>query len=863
MIAAARVCPSCQTPIPGAARVCPSCGAISLPSAGATLGEVVAERLRAALGHRYRVERELGEGGMAVVFLAHDLRHDRPVALKVLKPELAAMLGAERFLREIHIAAQLNHPHILALHDSGDADGLLYYVMPYVEGDSLRRRLTRDGALPLSDALSIASEVADALGYAHDLGVIHRDIKPENILLSHGHAAIADFGIARAVAGAGSALTTAGISLGTPAYMSPEQAAGDPTLDHRADLYSLGCTLYEMLTGTPPYPGPSSAALLAQHAMDPVPDARATRPEVPRAASAAARRAMAKAPTDRFGSAAELRAALAGAPPAPGGALELRPLAVGRRWRVVAAAAAVAVALGAGGLILLRGRGSAPPAPRTALRVVVRPFEDRTGREGTTADRITEALTARLQPIPALAVVAASVVAEFKDAPLDSLRARFAPDRFVIGRVEAKGDSLRVIAEIVDPRTDEALADASLTVARGAAAEMVAEPLSVLVRKAFWTDVEREGRRARVRNPEAWHLVEQARDRRSYAEEAVTLRLDRQGFQSLDAADSLLALARAKDAGSDLIRIDQAGIEERRAFYVEFLRQVLPTLPAGLPRPADAYTRALAEVDQVVRSRHSLTDSADAFELRGQVREGLYRELGADSLLASAIADYRAATEVDQHRATAWEKLGSAYLTARLYRDALFAIQRASEEDVFELSRLNLLRSQFDAALGVQRYDLAARSCSTGVAEAPGDERFLDCDIQLSSRTRSDRRSAASALTRMDSLAAAGEAGTLMSAMRMLWVADILARAGLGDSADHLARRATHDQPTAWQSLLLLESAYLRVLRRDPDSALALISAAARQDPVNRAFIRTTPDFQSLRADPRFELAATGKLTAP
>jgi len=843
--------------------VCPSCGAISLPSAGATLAEAIADRLRAALGHRYRIERELGEGGMAVVFLAQDLRHERSVAVKVLKPELAAVLGAERFLREIHIAAQLNHPHILALHDSGDADGLLYYVMPYVEGDSLRQRLTRDGALPLSDALSIASEVADALGYAHDLGVIHRDIKPENILLSHGHAAVADFGIARALAGAGTALTTSGLSLGTPAYMSPEQAAGDPELDHRADLYSLGCTLYEMLTGTPPYPGPSAAALLAQHAMDPVPDARATRPEVPRAVSAAARRAMAKAPTDRFGSAAELRAALAGASPAPGATPAPQLRARVRPGRVLAVAAAAAVALGAGALILSRHAGSAPPAARTALRVVVRPFEDRTGREGATADRITEALTARLQPIPALSVVAASVVAEFRDAPLDSLRARFAPDRFVIGRVEATGDSLRVVAEIVDPRTDKALGDASVTVARGAAAEMVAEPLSVLVRKAFWTDVEQEGRRARVRDPEAWQLVEQARARMSYAEEAVTLRLDRQGFQSLGAADSLLALARAKEAGSDLIRIDQAHVDERRAFYVEFLRQVLPALPAGLPRPADAYARALAELDQVVRSRHGSTDSADVFELRGQVKEGLYRALGADSLLAGAIADYRAATGVDQHRATAWEKLGSAYLTARLYQDALFAIQRASEEDVFELARLDLLRNQFDAALGVQRFDLAARSCSAGVAEAPQDPRFADCDIQVWSRTRSDRRSAASALARMDSLAAAGEAGTLISAMRMLWVADILARAGLGDSADHVARRATQNQPAAWQPLLQLESAYLRILRRDPDSALALISVAARQDPVNRAFIRTTPDFQSLRADPRFELAATGRPTAP
>jgi tetratricopeptide (TPR) repeat protein len=863
MTLAVRVCPSCATPIPGESRTCPSCGAISLPGVSVPLGKVVEERLRAALGHRYRIERELGEGGMAVVFLAHDLKHDRSVAVKVLRPELAAYLGAERFLREIHIAAQLNHPHIIPLHDSGDADGLLFYVMPYVEGDSVRQRLGRQGPLPIEEAVTIASEVADGLAYAHELGVVHRDIKPENILRSHGHAAIADFGIARAVAGAGTTITTAGMSLGTPTYMSPEQGAGDPALDHRTDIYSLGCVLYEMLTGRPPYPGPTPQALLSQHATEPVPEPRAIRSDVPAPLDGAVRRAMAKTPADRFQTAAEFRTALqdlavtSGRGPGP----TLR--APDRRRAALAAAVVLAVAAGAGGLILLRGSG--PGAlPRPPLRVVVRPFEDKTGQERAAADRVTDALTARLQPIPALAVVAAPVVAELRNAPLDSLRARFSPDRFVIGRVEAAGDSVRFTAEIVNPATDKALADSSVTVARGAAvAEAVAEPLSMFLRHALWADLEQEERRRRVHSAEAWSLVERARDRASYAYEAVTLRLDRQGFQSLDAADSLLELARRKDAKSDLIRIDQARIAERRGFYVEYLRQVMPAPPAGLPRPAAAYASALAVLDQVARSRHSSSDSADAFELRGRVKEGLYRELGADSLLAGAIADFRAATDVDRHRATAWQTLGSAYLSAGLYRDALLAIQHAIEEDAFQLSRANLLRAQFDAALGTQRFDVAAQACGAGTANDRQDPRFLDCDIQLWSRTRGDRRSAASAQARMDSLAAAGERGTLLDAMRALWVAEILARAGLGDSADHVARRAIANQPAGWQPLLLLESAYLRVLRRDADSALVLISEAARRDPTNRPFIQATPDFQSLRSDPRFERAVAGTATSP
>src|SRR5207342_3609582 len=212
-------------------------------------------RLAAALADRYRVERELGQGGMATVYLAEDLKHHRKVALKVLRPELAAALGPERFFREIEVAAQLQHPHILPLHDSGEAGGFLYYVMPYVDGESLRDRLTRQGALPVQDAVRLLSEVADALAEAHRRGVVHRDIKPENIMLTGRHALVTDFGVAKAISEATGRqqLTTAGVALGTPSYMAPEQAAADPNLDHRVDIYAVGCLGYELLTGRPPF----------------------------------------------------------------------------------------------------------------------------------------------------------------------------------------------------------------------------------------------------------------------------------------------------------------------------------------------------------------------------------------------------------------------------------------------------------------------------------------------------------------------------------------------------------------------------------------------------------------------------------
>src|SRR2546425_914486 len=255
---------------------------------------------------------------MATVYLARDLKHGRPVAIKVLRPEIAAALGPERFLREIEVAARLTHPHILPLLDSGQVGGFLYYVMPYIEGESLRDRLEREGPLPLEEALRITREVASALSYAHSHDVVHRDIKPENILLSGGEAVVADFGIARAItAAAGRNLTETGIALGTPGYMSPEQASGGGPIDGRSDVYSLACVLYEMLAGEPPYTGASAQVVIAKRFTDPVPSVRRLREGVPPAIDAAVSRALAKAAADRFATAAPFAVAPARPPAVP------------------------------------------------------------------------------------------------------------------------------------------------------------------------------------------------------------------------------------------------------------------------------------------------------------------------------------------------------------------------------------------------------------------------------------------------------------------------------------------------------------------------------------------------------------------
>jgi eukaryotic-like serine/threonine-protein kinase len=340
----------------------------------------VLDRLTAALADRYAIEREIGEGGMATVYRARDVRHERPVAIKVLHPELSAMLGPDRFLSEIKLTASLQHPNILPLFDSGVADGLLYYVMPFVDGETLRRRLERERQLPIADAVRLATEIADALHYAHEHGVVHRDIKPENVLLQSGRAVVADFGIALAVQHAGGTrMTQTGMSLGTPQYMAPEQAMGERQIDARADIYALGAVTYEMLAGEPPFTGPTAQAIVARVMTERSRPLRAVRDTVPEHIERGVATALEKLPADRFASAALFAASLdranatsvpyrSGADPAP-------RAGAGRAALRTALLAAIALITGVviGAKVINRVRGPVQPATELALRFTVTP----------------------------------------------------------------------------------------------------------------------------------------------------------------------------------------------------------------------------------------------------------------------------------------------------------------------------------------------------------------------------------------------------------------------------------------------------------------------------------------------------------
>jgi tetratricopeptide (TPR) repeat protein len=416
----------------------------------------------------YEVTGLLGRGGMATVYLAEDHKHHRMVAVKVFDAEFGAAIGREWFLREIDIAAKLHHPHILPLHDSGEVDGRLYYVMPHVEGESLRQRLSREGHIPLADARRIVQEVAGALDYAHRQGLVHRDIKPENILLQDGQAIVADFGIARAiVTGVGDDGTAETLpAIGTPAYMSPEQAMGSTRVDATTDIYALGCVLYEMLSGQPPFLGPTPRAILAQHALDPVPPLQTLEPTVPPTFAQVVTQALAKVPTDRFPSARAFAEALAKAAgsgdDAPTSVLEARRVAGRRRrWRL---GGALAAALAAAGLAAALAR---KPGPLDPTRVIVLPFHNRTGDSTLDAlgDVAGDYVARGLKVVPDVREVVdarsragGSTARKLTPTAARALATDAGSGTIVLGSYDrAPGDSLQFQAEVLDTRSGRAL----------------------------------------------------------------------------------------------------------------------------------------------------------------------------------------------------------------------------------------------------------------------------------------------------------------------------------------------------------------------------------------------------------------------
>ncbi len=646
-----------------------------------------AERLRAALSDRYRIEREVGSGGMATVYLAEDLKHHRAVAIKVLHADLGAALGPERFLREIEISAQLHHPHILPLYDSGEAGGILFYVMPFVEGESLRDRLVREKQLPLDDALRITREVADALSYAHSRGVVHRDIKPENVLFEAGHAVVADFGIARAIdAASGPQLTSTGLAVGTPAYMSPEQAAGSRNLDGRSDLYALACVLYEMLAGQPPFTGPTVESIVHQHLAVEPPEVTRLRPAVPAAVAAALQRALAKTPADRFNPVAlfgEALGSMAAAPTAPLAA------ATGRRrvrWPpVVAGAAAVAVLALATGRRFVHGSAAARH-PRTAIAVL--PFENLSAAPAQAyfAPGLQDEVLTQLSKVAALTVISRTSVMGYAGTtkPVRQIADELGVGSMVEGSVQVVGSHLRVNVQLIDAATDAhrwaEQYDRTLNDAFAVESD-IAQRIVAAVGGAL-TAAE-QGRLAAVptTNAEAYRLYLEGQE---FLLRPGTLRTD------LDSARNLFVRALAADSGFALAHAALSEVDGRmfwwrydvspeRARRQRQEAEIALRLAPGLPQAhaAMGLTRYWGERDY----RRALEEFRTALEgMPGDVRVwgwivSVERRLGHWEDAAKA---FEKAAQLDPRNANLFLVQGGAgYQEMHRYADAIAAYDRA------------------------------------------------------------------------------------------------------------------------------------------------------------------------------------------
>jgi serine/threonine protein kinase/tetratricopeptide (TPR) repeat protein len=657
--------------------------------------------LEAALAERYAIERELGRGGMATVYLARDLRHERPVALKVLHPELAASLGPERFLREIKLAARLQHPHILTVYDSGDAGGRLWFTMPYVEGESLRDRLRRERQLPIADAVRLTREAALALDFAHRHGAVHRDIKPENILLVDGQALVADFGIARALSASDERLTETGMSIGTPAYMSPEQAAADKSVDARTDIYSLGIVLYEMLAGEPPFTAPTAQAMIARRLIESPRPLHEVRETVPEAVAQAVARALAKAPADRFATAAEFARALeestgrstAGVTTPATTIPVATPKPAARRRAPLTLALAIGFVLGLGVLFgWLRSHGGVEPSgPGATKLLAVLPFENLgDSTDEYFADGITDEVRGKLATLSGLKVIASSSAGQYKHStkPPQQIAQELGVQYLLIGKIrwekrEGGQSRVRVSPELVQVTPGSAATtrwqqpfDAALTDVFQVQADIagrVAQELNV----ALGDSTERNLAEKPTRNLAAYDAYLKGIEAHSLGGNPTTLRQAVGYFEQAVALDTLYAAAwaRLSQAASHLsiAGAPSPALAERAREAAERALTLAPDRPEGHAALGDYYRRIPRDyaraLDEYAQGERQSPSNAELFRGIGQAEQGLGR-------WEPALQHLRQAQRLDPRSVVVANTLTPALLWARQYPEALESVDR-------------------------------------------------------------------------------------------------------------------------------------------------------------------------------------------
>jgi eukaryotic-like serine/threonine-protein kinase len=839
------------------------------------------EELQIALPDRYRIEREIGRGGMAVVYLAEDIPHGRDVAVKVLSPELTSSIDAERFRREIQIAARLSHPNILPAYDSGSANGLLYYVMPFVQGESLRGRLDRESQLPIEEAIAITCEVADALAYAHSQGVVHRDIKPENILIQSGHAVVADFGIARLVQDAGAEkLTQTGMSIGTASYMSPEQFTGEK-VDGRTDVYALACVLYEMLVGQVPFTGPNAMAIMARHTMQAVPSIRLVRSTVPDDVEAVIFHALEKTPADRFATVEEFKDALLSGNrgmtsafakstnmyTAAYRAAHAKPPWNRRRSMMGIAAGVLAIA---GSVVAAkslfgshRSVSTGDVANTRHIGVLYFADESKDGSLRFLADGLTESLIDELSRVPELDIVSKNGVRLFRgasyDVVKDSVQRTLKVGTVVRGELEPSGGGVKVTVRLVEAETGSDMAresfqadTANLLATQARLSKQVAE----FLRSKVGDEIKLKESRLGTSSSEAWTLVQRGEKKLKDADSLITAGQTAPASQLLDEAELQFVQAEKRDGSWTRPPIARAAIAYRRA-----------RLQRGQPELAAAsIDSGLARVAQALATDPR---SADALELRGKLRylridQNLVPE-GPEwkRTLDTAEADLRWSVDLNPAQTGAWVTLSNLAYRKQNVQEAMSAAQKAYATDYYLANARDVLRRLFWTSHDLELFPDAEKWCDRGRARFPTDAFFVECRLWMLT-TKGQSPDPAEAWRLLDTLKAITPANRWEYEKRMggTLVAGVLAKADLKDSARHTLDRSSATTEIDPEGEIFGTQIVVRLFLKDYDRAMDDLSNYLAAHPNHRKGLatKTSPWWRdpAVQNHPRFKALTAG-----
>ena len=811
------------------------------------------DQLSATLGENYHIDRELTAGAMARVFVAHDRTLARDIVVKALPAELSAVVNRERFRREIQIAGRLHHQRIVPVLAAGESGSLLYYTMPYIQGDTLRAFLSVRGQLSWELAVRLAADVADALAYAHEHNIIHRDIKPDNVLIDHERAMVTDFGIARAIerSSAVESVTSTGFTLGTPTYMSPEQAAADRELDGRSDIYSLGCVLYEMLSGAPPFTG-TPRTILVRHIQERPPSLQIARPDIPEHVIAAVERALAKAPADRFASAGEFGDALR-APSSASFAAMRSTGANARRSRLAigAIAAVIAVLLigGIGWSMRVRANESARLAALAgvdARRIAVLYLDSPSGDASLAAlaHGLTRDLISRLGTVSGLTMISEAGIRRFGEGTSpDSVARVLGVGTVVSGSVEPNGDSIRIDVQIVDPRTLTQTGSVRIAGLRrqslalrdtlvGEMADQLRYLLGRRIQLVQWQS---------ATSQRAWELRQQAADLVERSAMQGALESGREAGLRRMLADSLLDSASHLDPRWSDPLIARGWLARDR-----FLSSSVPASNDTLLTLGVQYANAALELG---------VDDAHALELRGVLRLLRWRIVTRrqDAALAdSAEADLLVASRASPAAARAWNALSVLRQDRGDAGGAVDAARQALGADPFLRDVAPSLQRLIFAHLHEGKGDSARALCALAVRRFPSDPALRQCELSVLGWTGAGSEDVARAYGAL----ARAERDSSLPLVHGIWpsgrlfVGAVLARSGNRDAAWRMVmdvRRALAGIPP--QSGAPLSEAYVWLLLDRRDSALAVLSRAVQQEPRLRADIGRSPWFVPLASD--------------